>query len=458
MLSRLLTTSALAAGLALAGCDSDSTFDTPDPAPQALQRFQVEITNTATGFGILKSGAFDTPVGASAPGPIGPGGAYAFSFTAGPNVTPGSGMRLSLATMFIQSNDLFYAFPPDGLALYDDDGNARVGDVTGELFLYDAGTEVNEEPGVGPNQAPRQSGPDTGAAENGNVVLVDGTDSIGFSYPDAEDVIRVTLAHDGDTEFTVRIENVSDASTLPIPGGAVPVPLSPGGWAVHVDAVDFYTLGSAAPAGIEEIAEDGDASVLAAAVTPMTGVTVPLSPGAAAVHSSAVDFFEVGAAASDGIEGIAEDGDPSAAVAGLAGVSGIRSVEAFNTPVGASAPAPIGPGGRYRFEVEAAPGERLSLATMYVQSNDWLLAPNPDGIALFDASGRPISGDVSDQILLWDAGTEADEEPGVGLNQAPRQSGPDTGEAEGGVIREISSGAFPPASEVIRVTVTPVDG
>ena len=461
-LSRLLTGAALVAGLALAGCDSsDDNFDTPPaptPVPEALQRFRVDIENTATGFGLLKSGVFDMPVGASGPAPIGPGGAYEFSFTAGPNVTPNSGMRLSFATMFIQSNDLFYAFRPDGLALYDAAGNARTGDVTGEVFLYDAGTEVNEEPGVGPNQAPNQMEADEGEDENGTVALVDGTDEAGFGYPATEDVIRVTLAHDGETQFTVRIENVSTASTLATSEGPKPVPLSPGGWAVHVDAVDFYTLGEAAPAGIEEIAEDGNPGPLAAAVTPLTGVTVPLSPGAVAVHAGSVDFFEVGAAASAGIEGIAEDGDPGAAVAGLSGVAGVRSIAAFNTPVGAGAPAPIGPGGRYQVEIEAAPGERLSLATMYIQSNDWLLAPNPDGIALFDASGDPISGDVSAQVRLWDAGTEADEEPGVGLNQAPRQSGPDTGDAEGGVIREIGSGAFPSVADVIRVTVTPIDG
>jgi len=38
-------------------------------------------------------------------------------------------------------------------------------------MLFDAGTEKNEEPGVGPNQAPRQKAPNTGDAENGKVHL-----------------------------------------------------------------------------------------------------------------------------------------------------------------------------------------------------------------------------------------------------------------------------------------------
>jgi hypothetical protein len=58
-----------------------------------------------------------------------------------------------------------------------------------------------------------------------------------------------------------------------------------------------------------------------------------------------------------------------------------------------------------------------------------------DGIALFDANGKPIRGDVTSQILLWDAGTEVNEEPGLGPNQAALQPAPNTGPAEHGVVR-----------------------
>ena len=448
----------LLAALVFTGCDPS------DPIPEDTQRFRVEIENVATGFGILKSGVFNTPVGASAPGPIFPGDAYEFSFTAGPNVTPGSGMNLSFATMFIQSNDLFYTFPADGLALYDANGNARTGDVTSEVLLYDAGTEVNEAPGEGPNQAPRQSGPDTGADENGVLVQIpDGAAGpAGFSYPNTADVIRVTLSHDGDTEFTVRIENVSTPSTLATSTGTVAVPLSPGGWAVHTDAVDFFTSGEAASAGIEDIAEDGNPAALADALAPLTGVTVPLSPGAAVVHASSVQLFQTGSAAGAGIEGIAEDGSPTALVAALTGAAGVQSVSVFNTPEGASAPAPIGPGGRYAFEVDAELGDRLSFATMYIQSNDLFLAPAGDGIPLFDGNGAPLSGDISSQVLLWDAGTEVDQEPGVGLDQAPRQAGPNTGADENGTVSRVDGTSdgftFPDPASVVRVTVTPVSG
>ena len=91
---------------------------------------------------------------------IGPGSSYSFSFDAG------KGHSLSFATMLAQSNDLFYAPAQNGIALYDANGVALTGDITAMLHLWDAGTEVNEEPGTGANQAPRQSGPDTDPEEN----------------------------------------------------------------------------------------------------------------------------------------------------------------------------------------------------------------------------------------------------------------------------------------------------
>ena len=134
---------------------------------------------------VAGSGVFDTPEGAGAAGPLPPGNAYVFEVQAIP------GDRLSLATMFVQSNDLFYAFDQAGLELFDAMGNPLVGDVTASIHLWDAGTEMNQWPGVGPDQAPRQAGADSGAADGtATVRMVDD----GFLYPAASDVIRVTLS------------------------------------------------------------------------------------------------------------------------------------------------------------------------------------------------------------------------------------------------------------------------
>ncbi len=132
--------------------------------------------------GSINTGLFNKPLGTDMVMPIFSGGAFEFE------VYPTEGSKLSLAFMFGQSNDLFYA-PEKSIDLFDANGNAISGDIT-ELFkLWDAGTEVNQAPGLGSDQGPRQKGPNTGAAENGVVSLVND----GFKYPDTKSVIRVTI-------------------------------------------------------------------------------------------------------------------------------------------------------------------------------------------------------------------------------------------------------------------------
>lgn len=194
----------------------------------------------------------------------------------------------------------------------------------------------------------------------------------------------------------------------------------------------------------------------------MDGATaVPLSPGAYVVHAESGVLFESGAAASEGLERLAEDGTPGTLAASFGEGEmemGMAHGGAFDTPVGASSPAPLTPGDAYEFEFEGGADARLSFATMFVESNDLFFAPEPAGLALF-SDGEPVSGDVTDRVALWDAGTEVNEEPGAGPNQAPRQSGPNTGEAENGAVRLVSDVddgfTYPGVADVISVTVTP---
>jgi hypothetical protein len=121
------------------------------------------------------------------------------------------------------------------------------------------------------------------------------------------------------------------------------------------------------------------------------------------------------------------------------------------------ATAPIG-GRLFEFEVSGKPGERLTIATMLGQSNDLFYAPREEGIALFDGTNKPIAGDITSQILLWDAGTEINEEPRLGPNQPAFQAAPNTGPDEHGVVRPISEVKdrfhYPTVAEVLRVTIT----
>ncbi len=163
-------------------------------------------------------------------------------------------------------------------------------------------------------------------------------------------------------------------------------------------------------------------------------VPVPLAPGVWVVHQTPNPLFTAGQAdRGEGLEAIAEDGNPSTLAAALAGRFG-SNAGIFNTPLGANQPGPALPEDVYTFTFSARPGDYLSFATMFVQSNDLFYAPSGQGIALFDQDGNPTAGNVSDQVFLWDSGTEVDEEPGTGPNQAPRQSGPNTGTDENGLV------------------------
>jgi hypothetical protein len=186
-----------------------------------------------------------------------------------------------------------------------------------------------------------------------------------------------------------------------------------------------------------------------------------LSPGMFVLSDKNAALFTEGKAArKNGLEAQAEDGDPSGLAASLVAMhhsSNLHGV--FNTPLGAMAAGPIRPGDSYEFTVTAAPGMKFFMTQMFGQSNDWFYAPGANGIALFDAKGMPVSGDVTDQFYLWDAGTEKDEEIGIGPNQGPRQKGANTGEAENGVVHRVKDARWVGRNkEFFRVTITPEGG
>lgn len=406
----------------------------PIPTPDTKANFTVTIENVFAGKSYQASGALPT-------GLMMPGTEESISFDAG------KGSYLSFATMFVQSNDLFYAFDETGFALYDADGNANTGDITGSVDLWDAGTEVNQEPGVGADQAPRQAAGNTGADENGTVQLIANV-ADGFTYPSDESVIELTLSHDGGTRFTLTLKNISGSATLPSP-------FAPGAWAVHGGEVQLFTTGEAAPTGLEGVAEDGANTVLVEALAAGTGYVSPYAPGVYAVHDNATQpLFTNGAAdRGDGLEALAEDGDPAPLDAALDATTGVSVHGIFNTPTGASVPGPIFPGDTYSFSFDATDGDYLSLATMLIHTNDLFYAFGENGIALFE-NGTPRSGDLTSLLDLWDSGTEVNEVPGAGNNQ-PVRGGGDSGPAENGNVIIVNDGfAYPATADAIKVTIT----
>ena len=392
--------------------------------------FTVTIENVFEGKNYLASGT----VG----GLITPDNEMTFTFNAG------KGSYLSFATMFVQSNDLFYGFGDTGLKLYDDNGNPITGDVTASLELWDAGTEVNEMPGSGPNQAPRQSGPNTGADENGVIQIVNDA----FTYPNTADVIQVTLAHDGGTEFTATVKNISS-------GASLPTPFAGGVFGVHGSGVKLFTAGETASAGLQAIAEDGDNATMSEKLTMNTGYASPFAPGVWAIHNiGTMPLFTNGTVDNGlGLEALAEDGSASTLGTAVSGLDDVTNSGVFDTPTGASAAGPLTPGGTYTFTFDAEEGDYLSLATMLVHTNDLFYAFKGTGISLFE-NGTAVSGDVTGSLELWDAGTEINEYPGAG-NYQPARGGAASGPAESGVVKIVDdSFVYPANSDAIKVTIS----
>ncbi len=168
----------------------------------------------------------------------------------------------------------------------------------------------------------------------------------------------------------------------------------------------------------------------------------PIAPGAYAILEAGASAFEPGAPAQgEALEHLAEDGNAAPLIDSLKLLPGVREAGMFV------------PG--QSFDVTAKPGEKLVFLTMFVQSNDLFYAPADGGIALFDASGKPLAGDATDRVRLWDAGTEVNEIPGAGPNQAPRQAKPDTGPDENGTVHPVTDGFdYPEVNQVVDVTIS----
>jgi hypothetical protein len=220
--------------------------------------------------------------------------------------------------------------------------------------------------------------------------------------------VATAAAQAGQTEFTIRVENIAKGETLKLStGGKAPFVLAPVLWVIH------------------------------------TSNTNPLFAGGQNEMMK-------------GLEQLAEEGNTDPLTRSLGGGAGIVSVGAQARPEGSLVGGPLTPGKAYEFSVKAAPGQFLSIAAMFGQSNDWFYS-NDRPIALFNG-GKPVSGDMTPQLSLWDAGTEVDEEPGLGPNQAPRQTAANSGTAEKQSVAHVTGKWAPPGvGSLIRITITPAN-
>jgi hypothetical protein len=460
----LFTALAGVAALAPACTDTDEPGDpTPDagvlpdaPSTPAPRTIGVRIENVAP-WTVLKSGLASTKL-VPTPGPLGPDEAFDITFTAG------RGHNVSFAAMFGESNDWFFGPGPAGIALYDAQGAPVSGDVTSQIELWNAGTEIDQEPAVGDSTGPRQPAPDAGAPDpdpNIRVVppVVTLSDGTSFTRPAIASMIRVTVTPGANRQFTMRVQNVSNATTLVTSLGTRDVHISPVTWALHGAPAPLFTTGAPDRGqGLELIAESGRGANLSTVLGVLSGSPTPISRIVWAMHRASTPLYDLGAAdVGAGLERLAENGDPDPLAAAMATPrEGLVAYGVLTTPVGAAMPGAARPGAAFEGEISALPGDRLSFATMFGMSNDWFFATDPDGIELFTADGAPMSGDVTHMVNIYDTGTELDEEIGIGPNTGPQQATFDSGIAD--PIRQVRAvgSRYPfPASTHLRVTLTP---
>jgi hypothetical protein len=437
------------AGLLLVGgCDTifpNKDGSSPVGGTNAFQmtiRTQPDNDRTPEGAPVLHQGTFNSRAGDSTGvfedstdfGPIEPGEAFEISFEVGRLIIDEQPPYLSMATMLVPTNDLFFSFGPEGLLLFDDSGNPRTGDVTSDLSLYDAGTEENEEPGAGDNQAP--GGQCYLDSEDGSVTTVEGTDAQGISYPDVSDLVEATLSFEEEDEegddhnvFTLRIENVSSSATIQ-PAGGASWRVAPGSWMVHTDRIQpIFREGGPASTPLECLAEEGEPGRLQDSTWASTGRQLSLSPGVYAVYADTAQIFTIGQEATDAIETLAETGNPEPLAEKLSGMEIIERAGTFGDE-------PIQPGAPARFRIEANPRHRIQIMTAYRQANDVMFAMQPPGPRLYTEIQVPITREISGEGTLYDVGTEGSREPFEGSDQVLRQMSDDAGEEENAGIRD----------------------
>jgi hypothetical protein len=439
--------------LTLAACGAN---DSADPGDSANAReFQLKIENIAP-WTLLKVSGQNTIAGTMITGNALPGQAYEVRFTAGP------GHYLTFASSLIESNDWFFGLDPEGLPLYVD-GQQMVGDITSYVRLWDAGTEINQELGVGNATCGNQPTRDYGAPDpDSRVRRVTETVVGGSPVPAISSMIRVTLAKGTSADaFILRVENVSNATTLQTSVGTMQIRISPVAWAISRHPNAFFDENAGArPNGLGTFAETGSADSLTQPLRLNKGIATALGRGVFMVHREPGPLYYIDNADYGlGLEALAEDGDEQSLLANLKSDDRDATVAgAFSTPVGSTGASAAAPGQSFEFTFKAGPGDKLALATSFTAANDWFFGSPMDGIPLF-LGDIPRWEDITPDVKLYDLGTEYDEELDVGFNTGVQQAMPNSGRVDGkATVREVTLDRYAtPVNQHIRVTLTPTD-
>lgn len=394
----------------------------------------ITVQNVLQSKPLVESGTFQgtgTPL-------ILPGQSAAIQFSAA------KGEAITFATMYGASNDLFFAPDNPGIKVYDSVGNPIEGDVSAQVKLWDNGTRINQTPGASVSHP--------GTADNKNITEVNGTDAQGNTYLPASSLVKASLKYNGNSMFTLTLQNTSG-------GTANETPLSPGVWAISyivagnlLNAAPLFTNGKPTANGLTSIAEMGNNAPLSTYLSSITGIFTPLSPVLVVIYNGIDNpLYKVGEKdRNEGLKQLAQKGDASVLAAYLKGKTGIKAVYVLPAPTTTVLLPAIGdqPGSSVSQEISFSKGDRLAIATMYGFSNDWFFATGADGI---DPSKK---GDASASIGLYDDGTAIEQFPGAGVTQFNLAGTP---LAESVPIAAVPNpNAFttlPPVTGIIKVTI-----
>lgn len=397
----------------------------------------ITIENVLDARPLVESGTFKQE-GASPL--IMPGTSVSIRFSAA------KGQALSFTTMYGWSNDLFFAPANPGIALYKDDGTPIEGDVSQQVRLWDNGTRINQSPGAAVTHP--------GTAENTtqNITEVTGTDAQGHSYAPASSLMKAGLHYEGNSTFTLTLENISGNT-------ANATPFSPGVWAISyiaggnlLNPHPLYEAGKPSANGLTNIAEMGDNTVLGAYITGQTGIFTPLSPVLVVVYNGIENpLYKVGEKdRGKGLKELAQKGDASGLATYLKTLNGVKAVYVLPAATSTILLPRMGAqaGSTVSQQLNIAQGDRLAIATMYGFSNDWFFATKDNGV---DATQK---GDISGAMGLFDNGTALDQFPGAGITQFNLAGTPLT---ESNTIQAVPNpNAFttlPEISNIIKVTL-----
>jgi hypothetical protein len=368
-----------------------------DSSSNSSEKSTITVENVLQSKPLVESGTFQgtgTPL-------ILPGQSITIQFSAA------KGEALTFATMYGASNDLFFAPDNPGIQVYDAEGKPIEGDVSAQVKLWDNGTRINQKPGATVNHP--------GTPDSKNITEVTGSDAQGNTYLPASKLVKASLKYIGNSMFSLTIQNTSGGTTNE-------TPLSPGVWAISyivggnlMNASPLFIKDKPTANGLTSIAEAGDNAPLSTYISSITGIFTPLSPVLVVIYNGVDNpLYKIGEKdRNEGLKELAQKGDASVLAAFLKGKTGIKSVYVLAAPSTTVLLPMIGgqPGSSVSQEISVVKGDRLAIATMYGFSNDWFFATGADGI-------DPLKkGDASASMNLFNNGTAVDQFPGAGITQ-----------------------------------------